>query len=223
MTQTTTNYSSIWLLAAAFVCGALAAKFLTPISIGEIKCKVVKPGEVDSDDDDDNDEESDELTDLSNLSSSSDGDSDNDDGEEGKEEGEAEDDDDDERKKMILVVRSDLKMGTGKIAAQCSHATLGVYRKIVSQHKHHKSPKTAKHVNWALDWSESGCAKIAVKAKDEAEMNQVKEKVKQLGLPFYLVIDAGKTQIARNSATVLAVGPAPESLINQCTGHLKLL
>ena len=27
--------------------------------------------------------------------------------------------------KMVLVVRQDLAMGKGKIAAQCSHATLG--------------------------------------------------------------------------------------------------
>ena len=26
--------------------------------------------------------------------------------------------------KMVLVVRNDLKMGKGKVAAQCSHATL---------------------------------------------------------------------------------------------------
>mgnify|MGYP003903316443 CR=1 FL=1 len=29
--------------------------------------------------------------------------------------------------KMMLVVREDLKMGKGKIGAQCGHATLGSY------------------------------------------------------------------------------------------------
>ena len=28
---------------------------------------------------------------------------------------------------MIMVVRTDLKMGKGKIGAQCGHATLGSY------------------------------------------------------------------------------------------------
>lgn len=28
---------------------------------------------------------------------------------------------------MVLVVRNDLKMGKGKAAAQCSHATLGQF------------------------------------------------------------------------------------------------
>ena len=42
------------------------------------------------------------------------------------EEGEDDDDDDVEALKMILVVRQDLKMGKGKIAAQCCHAAVGV-------------------------------------------------------------------------------------------------
>ena len=32
--------------------------------------------------------------------------------------------------KMVLVVREDLKMGKGKIGAQCGHATLGAYRTV---------------------------------------------------------------------------------------------
>ena len=29
--------------------------------------------------------------------------------------------------KMVMVVRDDLKMGKGKMGAQCGHATLGAY------------------------------------------------------------------------------------------------
>ena len=29
--------------------------------------------------------------------------------------------------KMVLVVRTDLKMGSGKMAAQCGHATIGTF------------------------------------------------------------------------------------------------
>ena len=49
------------------------------------------------------------------------------------------------------------------------------------------------------------------------------QKVEELGLPNYLVIDAGRTQIAAGSATVLAIGPAGEEECNQVSGHLKLL
>lgn len=38
-----------------------------------------------------------------------------------------------------------------------------------------------------------------------------------------VIADAGRTQIEPGSHTVLAVGPAPLSVINEITGHLKLL
>ena len=37
-----------------------------------------------------------------------------------------------------------------------------------------------------------------------------------------LVRDAGRTQVAAGTATVLAVGPGNAALIDQLTGHLKL-
>lgn len=43
------------------------------------------------------------------------------------------------------------------------------------------------------------------------------------GLMTYLVVDAGRTQIAAGSKTVLAIGPAPKSQIDAVTGHLRLL
>jgi PTH2 family peptidyl-tRNA hydrolase len=64
---------------------------------------------------------------------------------------------------------------------------------------------------------------VALKVKTLKEMNKIMEQVKQAQLPYHTVIDAGKTQIAANSVTVLAIGPAPESMVNQFTGHLKLL
>ena len=33
---------------------------------------------------------------------------------------------------MVLVVRADLKMGKGKIGAQCGHAVLGAYKQLFS-------------------------------------------------------------------------------------------
>jgi PTH2 family peptidyl-tRNA hydrolase len=44
-----------------------------------------------------------------------------------------------------------------------------------------------------------------------------------MGLAAYIVCDAGRTQIAAGSQTVLAIGPAPKSQIDQVTGHLPLL
>ena len=54
--------------------------------------------------------------------------------------------------KMILVVRTDLKMGKGKAAAQCAHAAIDLY-KIATK----KTPKLLRQ------WETFGQAKVALK------------------------------------------------------------
>lgn len=43
-----------------------------------------------------------------------------------------------------------------------------------------------------------------------------------LKLLVSIVRDAGRTQVASGSKTVLAIGPGLEETINSVTGHLKL-
>lgn len=54
-------------------------------------------------------------------------------------------------------------------------------------------------------------------------MLDLQAKAMSLGLCAKVIHDAGRTQIASGSATVLGIGPAPKSLIDQVTGGLKLL
>ncbi|KAL8538352.1 hypothetical protein ACS0TY_000369 [Phlomoides rotata] len=113
--------------------------------------------------------------------------------------------------KMVLVVRNDLKMGKGKIAAQCSHATLGLYKKIL-----HRAPKSLNR------WEMCGQVKVVVKIESEDDMLVLQERAKSLNLPTHITIDAGRTQIAPNSRTVMTIlGPA--DLVDEVTGGLKLL
>lgn len=114
--------------------------------------------------------------------------------------------------KMLLIVNMELKMGKGKIAAQCGHATMGAIKLA------RKYCKTAMR-----NWEMTGVAKIAVKAETEAEMYELYEKAKENKLVAYIVQDAGRTQIAAGSRTVLVLGPAPASYIDPICSHLKLL
>ena len=114
--------------------------------------------------------------------------------------------------KMILCVNKELKMGNGKIAAQCCHAAVGCYK---SAQKH--SP------NGLRAWEYTGCAKVAVKVPKEEEMIQIMNVARDRGIPFYLVCDAGRTQIAAGSRTVLGLGPAPVYMFDSVTDHLKLM
>jgi len=114
--------------------------------------------------------------------------------------------------KMVLLVRNDLNMGKGKIAAQCSHATLGAFKKAQKKDKR------------ALDgWEEGGQAKVVLRAQNEQEMLDLEEEARKEKLITYLVVDAGKTQVASGTNTVLAIGPGEVSEIDKVTGKLKLL
>lgn len=114
--------------------------------------------------------------------------------------------------KLVLVVRTDLKMTTGKIAAQCGHATLACYKALMKT-----NPKLVQH------WERTGQAKIALRSSSEDELLELEAIAKSLNLCARSILDAGRTQIAAGSRTVLGIGPAPVELINQVTGHLKLL
>ena len=72
-------------------------------------------------------------------------------------------------------------------------------------------------------WDRNGAMKIAVRVQDEDELLLLEAQARSLSLPAYLVVDAGHTQIAPNTNTVLAIGPAPHSVLDAITGQLKLL
>ena len=113
---------------------------------------------------------------------------------------------DEEDLKLVLVVRQDLKMGKGKAAAQCSHATLAAYKRAKR-----KCPDRLKI------WEATGQPKITLKCDSEEELMLLMVKARSLDLVSYVVADAGRTQIAPGSHTVLAVGPAPNHLVDQVT------
>ncbi|TVY18612.1 Peptidyl-tRNA hydrolase 2 [Lachnellula arida] len=131
-----------------------------------------------------------------------------------------EDEGEDEEYKLILVVRTDLGMTQGKfshlskIAAQCSHATLACYKNFLKN-----SPKSP-HLR---RWETQGQAKIALRVKTEEELDVLQATAISMGLVAEVIADAGKTQIASGSRTVLGIGPAPKSLIDKVTGKLRLL
>jgi len=114
--------------------------------------------------------------------------------------------------KLVLIVRTDLKMTPGKISAQCGHATLACYKALVK-----KNPKLIQH------WERTGQAKIALKGTSEDQLVELETIAKSLNLCARSVRDQGLTQVSTRSRTVLGIGPAPVQLVNRVTGKLKLL
>ena len=114
--------------------------------------------------------------------------------------------------KMVLCVNMELSMGKGKIAAQCSHAAVGCYKVSSKQ-----CPSALRA------WERTGCAKIALKCPTQDELELIAAKAMERDIPLYLVEDAGRTQIAAGSRTVLGLGPAPTYVFDEITSHLKLM
>ncbi len=113
--------------------------------------------------------------------------------------------------KQVIVVRTDLEMGKGKIAAQVGHACV-----LGSEHVR-KS-----HREWYDEWW-NGQEKIVLKVSNIKDLQEVKRHAIDLNLPWSEVTDAGHTQIAPGTTTCISIGPAPENLIDKITGDLKLL
>nr|XP_033782441.1 probable peptidyl-tRNA hydrolase 2 [Geotrypetes seraphini] len=115
--------------------------------------------------------------------------------------------------KMVFVVNMDLSMGVGKIAAQVGHAAVGLYQRM------HVEPK---HREMVCRWDEQGSKKVVLQGSSAVHLMELQALALNLGLPSYMVQDAGRTQIAAGSHTVLSI-MGEEELANKVTGKLKLL
>ena len=114
--------------------------------------------------------------------------------------------------KQVIVVRKDLRMGTGKIASQVGHAAvLGV--------------EQCRKLNklWLRSWFNEGQPKIVVKVNSLEELLQVQRDAEELRIPSVMVQDRGLTQIPTGTLTCIGIGPAPSDIIDKVTSELKLL
>jgi PTH2 family peptidyl-tRNA hydrolase len=114
--------------------------------------------------------------------------------------------------KQAIVVRHDIKMGKGKLAAQVAHASLSASEEA-----------RGKRSKWYMEWREQGQAKVVLKAQSEAELRELYGKARSMKVPAALVEDRGLTQLEPGTLTCLGVGPGPDEEIDKITGKLKLL
>jgi len=117
--------------------------------------------------------------------------------------------------KQAIVLRRDIEMSRGKAAAQAAHASVDVVLAIIKS-------KRGDWLEWLEGWIREGQLKVVLRVNSEQELIEVYENAVKLGLPASIIRDAGKTQLPPGTLTAVAVGPAPEELVDRVTGHLKL-
>lgn len=135
--------------------------------------------------------------------------------------------------KMVFVVNASLTMGVGKIAAQVAHAALGLHQILLQLE--------SKYGDWLIKWQEYGETKIVLRGETTSHLIELEKRAMDCDLPCYLVSlrsllsatlthlfaapqvqDAGKTQIAAGSTTVLAIFGHVDT-VDTVTGTLRLL
>lgn len=114
--------------------------------------------------------------------------------------------------KQVIIVRRDLNMGTGKIAAQVAHAAVMGAERVKALRR-----------QWFNSWFGAGQAKVVVKVKNIEELMDVRMRAEKMNLPVVQVQDSGLTQIPSGTITCIGIGPAPSDLIDKVTFELKLL
>ena len=111
--------------------------------------------------------------------------------------------------KQVILVRQDLKLPKGKLAAQASHASVEAVLKSDE--------------NVVKAWRKEGMAKIVLKVKDQKELVKLFQQAKDNNLKASLITDAGKTVIAPGTKTAAAIGPDKVENVDKITGKLPLL
>lgn len=111
--------------------------------------------------------------------------------------------------KQVILVRADLKLPKGKLAAQCAHASVDAVLKALD--------------SIVKVWRLQGMAKIVLKVENEKELIKYFQAAKDNNITASLITDAGRTVIAPGTKTCVGIGPAEEEEIDKLTANLKLL
>lgn len=137
------------------------------------------------------------------------------------------------RSKMMIVMRRDLKMRKGKIAAQAGHAcTEALLMALSKENRINDLVMTdegmmlntdGKSDSPLTDWFNYGCAKICVYVDSEKELLNIAALAKEKGIIVAVITDAGMTEFhGEPTKTCLALEPLPSEIVDELTGDLPL-
>lgn len=110
--------------------------------------------------------------------------------------------------KQVMVMRADLHMSAGKLAAQACHASVAAFEVTPA--------------DYVDVWKRHGTTKIVLSVNTEAELMDIYKKAVAAYLPCSLIVDEGRTEIEPGTITGVGIGPAPATQIDAITGGLNL-
>ena len=111
--------------------------------------------------------------------------------------------------KQVVVVRQDLNLPPGKMAAQVGHAVVELVMKGQKEN--------------VEKWRKTGMKKVVLKANDLKELKRLEKLAKKEKLKTVMIKDAARTFLKRPTITCLGIGPDEEEKINKVTGRLGMV
>lgn len=111
--------------------------------------------------------------------------------------------------KQTIIIRKDLNLPKGKLAAQAAHASIEAFIKANETNQ--------------KKWLQQGQKKVVLKVENEKELILIFQKAKDNQLPTSLITDAGKTVVAPGTKTAVGIGPDTEENIDLICKDLKML
>ena len=137
------------------------------------------------------------------------------------------------KSKMMIVMRRDLKMRKGKIAAQAGHACIEAL--LIALRKENRMDdfeitsdgiwlkSEGKQTTPLSIWFQYGCAKVCVYVNSEEELLDIANKANDRGIVAAVITDAGMTEFhGVPTKTCLALEPLPSEIADELTGDLPL-
>jgi PTH2 family peptidyl-tRNA hydrolase len=123
--------------------------------------------------------------------------------------------------KQAIIVRKDLNMRKGKLAAQVAHASMNIFL--------NKAVTTSSNLIVGIskdtkEWLETSYTKIVLGCNSLEDLYKIRDECIEDNIPYAIVQDLGKTEFHNiPTETCIAIGPAQEEIINAITKDFKLL
>ena len=137
------------------------------------------------------------------------------------------------KSKMMIVMRRDLKMRKGKIAAQAGHACIDAVLQALKKEDRMNDlvmstdgmmlMNTDKPASPLSEWFSGGCTKVCVYVDSEDDLLKIAEEAEKRGIIAAVITDWGLTEFhGEHTKTCLALEPLTAEIADELTGSLPL-
>lgn len=126
--------------------------------------------------------------------------------------------------KQIILVRKDIKMPKGKLAAQVAHASLAPILQLFREgNMWYQDDTFASREECIDDWLNGSFTKVCLGVPNLQAMLDIHATIEMTEIPHSLILDEGRTIFKEPTYTCCGIGPWYSEQIDEITGDLKLL